>query len=131
MYELHRPGLTQAFKAASLIAPHSPVTLGGTTEPLLIPVGTENVEVFGISQGATVRAGEFCTVYERQNVVKVKAGASLGAGADVGVASWGLFGPHTAASGTTKWIVGKAQTDAAAGEYFACYINQRKNGNVV
>ena len=131
MYELHCPGLMFPVKAASAIGPHVPLTLGGTTELLAIPVGTENVEIHGISGGASVAAGAQVVLYERQNIVKVKAGASLGAGADVGVASWGLFGPHTGASGTSKHVVGKSLTDAAAGEYFALYINPRKNGTVV
>jgi hypothetical protein len=81
-------------------------------------------------------------VYLDDNIVKAVAAASLGAGAEVCVASIGvasgaqrnaiatitLLGPLTIASGTAKWAVGIAMDPAAAGEVFSVYLKPRLTG---
>lgn len=131
--ELHRPGLQYTVKAASAINPRKPVSFVGTSELLAVPVGSglTGVRINGFTGGATVGASgaEAVTIYEEGNIVKVRAAASLGVAAEVGVASTnGDLGPVAQASGTLKYTAGVALTPAAAGEFFSLYVKPRTLG---
>jgi hypothetical protein len=123
-FELYRwtfPGI-----AASAINSGAALQLSASAvERQFIPIATLNVEPFGIalaSAGGTALQAAV-PVVDAGNVIKVTAVASLGCGADVGVASTnGGLGPVAAASGVLTWAVGKAMQNAAAGEAFGLYV---------
>jgi hypothetical protein len=136
-FELIRPGHQQPIVAGSPILPRQAVQLGGTSGLLAFPAASMNVRPFGVNGGATAGVasgaalpGETFTVYEELNVVKAKAGASLGAGAEVAVGSDnGTFWPVAAASlfaASGHWTVGIAETPAGVGEVFSLYVKPRK-----
>lgn len=135
-FELIRPGHQLSVVAGSPILPRSAVTLGGTSGLLAFPAGSMNVKPFGMNGAATqglasaALPGEVFTVYEELNIVKAKAGASLGAGAEVAVGSANqTFWPVAAASlfaASGHWTVGVALTPAAADETFSLYVKPRK-----
>lgn len=118
-------------KAATLLVPRCPVVLGGTTGLLAIPVGTNNIEIFGITGAATHAAGEYAVVYEEGNVVKAVACASLGAGAKVDVGSTNeRLKPAAAASGVVRYTSGISEGPASDGEVFSVYIKPRQTGGL-
>jgi hypothetical protein len=124
-FELHRNELPAV--AASDINPGRVVKLDvGDTQRQVVPVATNTGEPFGVAL-ATGLQGKAVTIEELGSVVKVPAGASLGAGADVGVASTnGALGPVSAASGSVVHAVGKSLSAAAAGEQFSLYVRPRQ-----
>ena len=69
---------------------------------------------------ASAGQGEAVTVFDRGNIVKVTAGASLGHGGNVGLAA-ATTSLAPVASG--QWRVGKALEAAAAGEVFSLYVD--------
>src|SRR4051812_21254643 len=88
------PGLQEPLAAGSAIAPGAVIRLAGTNVLHGLPVATVNQEPFGVhrSFGATVGASglnakEQIPVFLPGNFIKMVAGASLGAGADIGVGS--------------------------------------------
>jgi hypothetical protein len=123
--ELHRNGFPG--KAASAILPGQAVSLNtGDTEREVLPVATSNVEAFGIAL-ASAGPQDAVTIFEEHSVVKVTALASLGAGANIGVASAnGALGIVSAASGSVVHAIGKSVSAAAAGESFGLYIRPRQ-----
>lgn len=140
-YELIRPGHQQSIEAATQILPRQAVTLVGTNRIMAAPAASMNLRPHGVNGVATqgnassVRGPVFgvdekFTVYEELNIVKAKAGASLGAGAEVAVGSNnGTFWPVAAASlfaASGHWTVGVAMTPAAADEVFSLYVKPRK-----
>lgn len=141
--ELHRPGHQLPVKAASAINPHSAVQLVGTSELLAIAAASTNLRPFGVTGGQTAGASginqnELVTIYEPGNIVKVKAAASLGVGAEVGVtgasggaAGFSIVAPASlGASGIAVWSTGQSLSPAAAGELFSLYINPRLVGGL-
>lgn len=130
-FELHRNGFPG--KAASAMAALQVVSQDtGDTQRSVLAVATFNVEPLGITLATAANAGDAVTVFDRGNVVKTLAAASLGAGADVGVvgATTSLGLCAAGASGVLKWSVGKSMTAAAAGEVFSFYVNPRQvSGN--
>lgn len=124
-FELHRSGFPA--KAASAMGAQIAVSHDvGDTQRQVVAIATNNVEALGVTLATAANAGDAITVLDRGNVVKVTAMASLGAGADIGVASTnGALGLVTSASGVVKWAVGKSQTAAAAGETFSLYVNPK------
>lgn len=126
-YELHRPGLSQSHPAATPVNPRQPVRLVGTTTLKVAPVPSANVEPNGFTGQPSYAAEEAVNVFERSNVVKAVAGASLGVNARVMVGSInGVLVPDPiAASG--HWTVGYSQTSAAAaGEVFSLFVDPRE-----
>jgi hypothetical protein len=126
-FELHRdPGISAI--AASSIAAQSVVTWDvGDVQAQVLSVATVNVEPIGVTRSVASNPGDAVTVYDDDHIVKAVAVASLGAGAEIGVASTnGGLGPVTGASGTVKWRVGKSLTAAAAGETFSLSIKPRQ-----
>lgn len=133
------PGLQEPVAAGSAIAPGKVVRAAGTTLFHVLEVATCNQEPFGVhrSFGATVGASglnarEQCPVQLEGNFIKMIAGASMGANADVGVASTsGQLGPIVGASGAVVWRAGKSMTPAAAGEFFTLYVKPRQLSGLV
>lgn len=123
--ELHR----SAFPAvvASDCNPGSAVKFdAGDFDRQVVAIASQNLEPVGITL-ATALQGGAVTVLDDESLVKVTAGASLGAGADVGVASTnGSLGPVSGASGSVVYRVGKSTSAAAAGEVFSLYIRPRQ-----
>lgn len=130
-FELHRPGLQLPVKAATTLAPRTPVRYAGTSGLLAVPVGTCNLEIDGYTGAGTTASGAIAAIYETGNVVKAVAAASLGAGAQVTVGSDNSrLIPFTGASGTVKWVHGKALSPAADGEVFALFVRPRQTGGL-
>lgn len=130
-FELHRvPGLPGI--AASAINSGQAVTPDvGDVQRQFLPIATVNIEPFGVARATAVTAGDAVTVYDTGHVVRAVAAASLGHGADVGVATTnGALGPVVAASGVVKWFVGKSLSAAAAGETFSLSIRPRQSGGL-
>jgi hypothetical protein len=130
-FELHRdPGLPGI--AASAMAANTVVTEDvGDVQRQFLAVATVNVEPVGVTRSVASNAGDGVTVYDFNHVVRAVAIASLGHGADIGVASTnGGLGPVSAASGTVKWRVGKSLNAAAAGETFSLSIRPRQLGGL-
>lgn len=129
-FELHRGGFPG--KAASAISAGAVVGLdAGDVQRQVVPLATLNAEPFGVALASAVNPGDAVTVLEPFDVVKVTAAASLGHGADIGIASTnGAVGPIAAASGVVKWRIGRSLSAAAAGEVFSLYINPRQLGGL-
>lgn len=135
-HELHVPGHTKSYPAASVILPRQAVTKAGTSVLFLLPAGTNSLRPAGLIGPATVGAsglndGEQVAVYEHQNIVKAIAGASFGVGQEMFVGSSnGVLMPALAASlfsASGHWVVGTSETAAAAaGEVFSLYVAPRK-----
>lgn len=130
-FELHRSALPGI--AASAINAQSVVTHDiGDTQRQFLPVSTSGLEPVGVALATAVNPGDGVTVHDAYNVVKIVAAASLGAGANVGVASTnGQLGIVAGASGVTTWRVGKSLSAAAAGETFSLYVNPRQLSNLI
>lgn len=117
-------GLT--FQTASAVSAKKPVGLSASQVGYVVPVATNNAEPFGVTISAASSVGDPLAVYHGAagNVVKAVAAASVGHGADVGVASTnGDLGPVSAASGVARFRVGKSLQAAAAGETFSVYVD--------
>lgn len=109
--------------AASAILPNRPVK-DDTTADQVLPCATKTDRPRGMTQ-ASAGAADPVAVYT-SGVVNAVAGASLGAGAEVGVASTnGALGPVAAASGLEIFAVGTSQDAAVAGEVFAVDLTFR------
>jgi hypothetical protein len=116
--------------AGSAINPGAVVKpAAGSEERRMVPiVATSSEFAFGVidTRAASAAVGEAVTVFEPGAVVEGLAAASLGAAAEVAVASVnGGFAPVVGASGVVRNSVGVALTPAAPGEYFALYIRPR------
>lgn len=130
-FELHTNGFPGI--AASAIAMGAVVGLDvGDVQRQVLPLATVNAEPHGIALASAVNPGDGIPVINRiGDVIKVTAIASLGHGADVGIASTnGGLGPITGASGVVKWRVGRAVTAAAASEVFSLYVSPRELGGL-
>lgn len=116
--------------AATTITPRHPVTLGGTTVPYVVPCASLNAQVDGVTGAGTTASGAQVVVYFDGNVVKLKAAASVGAGAQVSVGTTvtGAVSPAVAASGVLKWELGKSLSTAAAGELVSVFVKPRATG---
>lgn len=125
-FELHRDGFSAL--AASAILPGQIVGIASGADRQVSPIGSSNIEPFGVTPFASAAIGEGITVLESRQVVAAIAAASLGAGGDVGVVAVATtsLGPVAAASGGVVWRVGRALNSAAAGEEFSLYIHPRQ-----
>ena len=115
------------FTNASAVSGPVPVKLNAAARSVVV-AATHNVEIQGFVSNASYAAGEAVTVYGEGAVVEAVAAASLGAGADVAVASTnGALGPAAAgASGVTVYRVGRSIEAAAAGEKFSLYVKPKQ-----
>lgn len=125
-FELHRDGFSAG--AASAILPGQVVAIASGADRQVVPVGTCNIEPFGVTPFASAAIGEEVAVLESRNVVAAIAAASIGRGGDIGVVAVATtsLGPVAAAAGSVIWRVGKSLSAAAAGEEFSLYVNPRQ-----
>jgi hypothetical protein len=130
-FELHRsalPGIAASAINAQQVVTHDT----GDTQRQFLPVATNGVEPAGVALATAVNPGDAVAIHDAYNVVKAVACASIGAGADIGVAtSSGRLGLVTGASGVTRYRVGKSLTPAADGETFSLYVNPRQLSNLI
>jgi len=143
-FKLHRYQEQLPIVAGRDTPPHTLVRLVATTPLRIQAVGSNNDRPFGMLDDGTAASGVAAAVYDDGNVVKAIAAASLGAGAEVAVASIGvassaqrnaiatttLFGPVAGASGVALWSAGVALDNAAAGEVFSLFIRPRQTGGL-
>lgn len=109
--------------AASSIVPNVPVKPAATTGMVTL-AATSTDKAVGVTHASAGR-GEPVTV-RRAGVVSLISTASIGAGAEVGVASTnGAIGLVTAASGMDKQALGITQHPSAAGEVVAVELTFR------
>lgn len=125
------------FKAASALVPKDVVRLASLG---VIRCASTNFEPFGLVEATGATPGLGVAVFEEHTVQKAIAGASLGYGTDVGIATVGIasgaqpdgvatvtqLGPVSAASGSVVHRVGIALEPAAAGEIFSVYLKPRQ-----
>lgn len=134
--ELYRwtfPGIAaSAIRAGDAVG--FPVGSGGL-ERQVVPLASWNLEPFAVAlatanyAAATPPFSAGVPLVDAGNTLKVTAGASLGAGADIGIATTAgslIMGPVVGAAGTVVWRVGKAVSAAAAGEVFSLYVSPRQ-----
>lgn len=129
--EDRRGYIPAGIRAASLVNPFVPVALD-TVNDQVVPIASNNVRPFAINGPATAAQGEAVAVYGENVEAKAVAVASLGAGAEVGVASAnGALGPVSAASGITRFAVGQARSAAGAAERFTVVFKPRQVSNLI
>lgn len=129
--------ITTTVKVASLIGAHLPVfqPVGSSRDDIVVLAASENLPVLGLMTATGASVGNAYAV-ALAGEAKAIAAASLGAGAQVGVASTnGALGPlayagptHVASGGSIqpRFIVGKAKRAAAAGDIFTVLLDPRQ-----
>jgi len=121
----HKDGLPKIVASAAIPRNRPVKDLAGTADKVL-PAATNIDHVLGFSIATGATAGEAITVVT-EGIVKAHAVASLGAGGEVGIASTnGGLGPIAGASGFTRFAVGIAQANAAAGDTFSVLLRVRQ-----
>lgn len=124
------------YKAASLVGAHLPVfqNTASSRDGVAVPAASTNQDVIGLTRATGASVGNSLAVIVFGNA-KARAGASLGAGALVGLASTnGALGPlaaaptHIASGGSLqpRFIVGRSKEAAAAGDLFTVFVNPRE-----
>jgi hypothetical protein len=112
--------------AASDIPNYTVITLSGTSALQCHVAASTNLRPFGANDAASYARGEYVAVFHGGNIKKLRAAASVGAGAEVGVASFnGAVGPALI-SASGHWAVGQTLSAAAAGEIVSVFIDPRK-----
>lgn len=117
-------GIKSSRQAASDLPQYSIVTRAA--EGQVARVGSQGQRPLGSIDVASLAQGQHVAVYEDGNVVKAKAAASLGVGADIYSAGSTSLLPAAAASGAAVWSVGVAESPAAAGEIFSLRVHVRQ-----
>lgn len=99
----------------------------GSQERAVQAVATRNEPPFGIT-AARANPNDAVTIYTEGAAPKVRAAASIGVGAPVGLSTVGTtsFGLVAAASGSVVYQVGETVTPALAGEYMTILIKPRQ-----
>lgn len=137
-FELYRwtfPGIA----ASAINAGDAVLQTASAAERQFVSAATVNQEPFGIALATAAQAGATppfsaaVPVVDLGNTIKVTAIASLGVGADIGVASTnGGLAAVAAASGVDVWRVGKSVSAASnPGEVFGLYVSPRKLSSTV
>lgn len=122
-YEAH-DGIKSSRQAASDLPQYAVVTRAA--EGQVARVGSQGQRPLGVIGAASLAQGQHVAVYEDGNVVKAKAAASLGVGADVFSNGSVSLLPAAAASGSAVWSVGVSESPAAAGEIFSLRVHVRQ-----
>lgn len=117
-------GIKSSRQAASDLPALSIVTRAA--EGQVARVGSQGQRPLGSIDVASLAQGQHVAVYEDGNVVKAKAAASLGVGAEVYSNGSISLLPAAAASGSAIWAVGVAESPAAAGEIFSLRVHIRQ-----
>jgi len=131
-FERHRtafPGI-----AIATISSRVPVRVAptGAQDRAVVPVATTSEPVFGFSADTGAVPGAALPIHDEGNTVKVVAAASIGVGAEVGIASSnGAMGPIAGASGVVRHSAGLSVTAAAEGEVFSLYVRPRQLSGAV
>lgn len=153
-YEIIRPNFQLPVRPASSIVPRAPVKLVGSAVLAILPVGSSNDRPFGYIGEATAAQAYGDSrdsvsqlpgvVLEEGNIVKAICGASVGAGAEVTVATVGVatitqggssvatvpqLGPLAVASGVAQWSHGWALEPGVPGALFTIYVKPRLTGS--
>lgn len=124
-------------KGASAMAAYVPITFivagagGSSLSETVLPAGSINDLPFGITSATVATYNDPVSYWRAGDVAKCIAGASLGAGALVGIGSTnGVLAPFSASGGpatanqtAVRWAVGIALKNAAAGDKFPVFIN--------
>lgn len=118
----------KTYRAASVINAGQPVAMLGALTPAsaldetIVPAGSVNVAVLGVARATVATVGMPVDV-DLGGYVKAIAGASLGAGAYVGVGCVnGILVPMAASFAATqmalRYVVGVAEVNAVAADIF-------------
>lgn len=133
-------------RVASAIPPKSVVTLDPGKNDQVVLLTNASQRPYGVIQATGASPGAAVAVFESPSYAKVIAAASLGAGAEVSLASLGvasgaqfnalatttLLGPASVgASGQVEWAVGVAQINAAPGDIFTVKLEPRQVSGLV
>lgn len=124
-------------KGASAMRAYVPIAFivagagGSSLSETVLPAGSFNDYPFGITLATVATYGDPVSYWQRGDVAKCVAGASLGAGAQVALGSSnGILIPLTAsniasaANGSgLRYVVGTALKNAAAGDLFPVAVN--------
>jgi hypothetical protein len=117
-------------RCGSVMGEALPVTFAaGSTNETVVPAASWNQFQWALTAATVVNAGDPVELFQQGDVGKGIAGASLGAGAPVGIGSTnGVLAPvpvnASAAYGArTTYAVGIALSNAAPGDIFSVYIN--------
>lgn len=123
--ELHRSGYPLV--AASAVNAGAALTIASGADERCVPVASLNIRPLGIALATGATVGHAVTVLDEGNTVVVTAAASVGRGAEIGVASTnGALGPVAGASGSVAFSVGQSLSAGAAGEDISIYVNPRQ-----
>lgn len=126
-FELHQDKEQLHVQAATDLLNRSAIKLAGTSVLLAAPIATAADEPFGVTHNASYLATDIAAVFFRGNIMKMKAAGSVGAAADVFVASTNQgVGPSGIITASAHWIIGKTVSAAAAGEIVSVYVNPRR-----
>ncbi len=118
------------FKAASAILPYVAVKLD-TVANQVLPCATTTDRPLGMTIASSAQGGVLA-VMGPGNIVKGIAVASIGFGAEVGIASSnGALGAISGASGFARWAVGTTRTSAGAGERLSIFVNPRQLSGLI
>lgn len=129
-WESHNGIIEPGFKAASAIGPKMPVKLD-TTANQVVAAATTTDRPLGFTIASAPQGGGIA-IMGPHNTVKAVAAASLGYGAELGIASTnGALGPITGASGVGKWAIGTSREPAAAGETFSVHVHPRQLSGLI
>ena len=111
--------------AASAIRDWVPVRADVVKDQVVL-CASNNLYPFGLTIASAASPGDSLAVVY-QGVAKAVCAASVGAGAEVGVASTnGALGPIAAASGFRRFVVGESTEPAQPGEIFSVQIRVRE-----
>lgn len=130
-------------KGASAMRAYVPVAfvVAGAASQLsetVLPAGSVNDYPFGITSATVATAGDPISYWQRGDVAKCVAGASIGAGALLGIGSTnGILIPLSPSGLSTalgsaigaqglRWAVGIALKNAAAADLFPVAINPQQ-----
>jgi hypothetical protein len=123
-HELNKVSLPKI--AASAVGAHLAVQHSASSPDQVVLSTVNTGHPVGLTVATAATAGNPVAVYA-QGVVKAVCAASVGNGAEVGVASTnGALGPVSAASGVRRFAVGISQGPAAAGETFSVLLRIRE-----
>ena len=128
--EIHRSGYPAV--AASAVNAGAAVTVASGSDSRVAPVATVNVRPLGIALATGATVGLAVTVLDEGNVAVVTVGASVGRGAEIGVASTnGALGPVAGASGSVVYSVGQSVSAGDADQDISLYVNPRQLSGLV
>lgn len=128
--EIHRSGYPAV--AASAVNAGAAVTVASGSDSRVAPVATANVRPLGIALATGATVGLAVTVLDEGNTAVVTVGASVGRGAEIGVASTnGALGPVAGASGSVVYSVGQSVSAGDADQDISLYVNPRQLSGLV